>query len=108
MKKAISIVLVLVIIVGLAACTPKEEKWRTFLKEYEQWADEYIALVQKYKSNPLDMSILSDYTKMVSEMTDWTSKANDIKAELKDSDALAEFTQELLRISTKIASAALQ
>ena len=107
MKKVISVVLVLVLIIGLVACTAKDEKWRTFLKEYEQWADEYIALVKKYKNNPQDMSILADYTKMVSEMSDWSSKASDLKDELKDSEALAEFTAELLRISTKIANAAL-
>lgn len=108
MKKAVSVLLVLVLVIGMVACTARDEEWRTFLKEYEEWVDEYIALVKKYKSNPLDMSILADYTKMVSEMTDWTKRADEIKEELKDPDALAEFTKELLRISGKIASAALQ
>lgn len=108
MKKAMSVLLVLVLIVSLAACTTKNEEWRTFIKEYEEWVDEYIALLQKYKNNPTDTSILTDYTKMAAEMTDWTMRADEVKEELEDPDALAEFTKELLRISNKIASAGLQ
>lgn len=106
MKKAISVLLILVIIVSLVACAPKEEEWRQFIKEYEAWVDNYIAIVQKYQKNPTDASIMSDYTKMIAEAKDWTERAEKIKDELKDANAMADFSAELLRISSKIANAA--
>lgn len=106
MKKAISVILVVVLVIGLAACTTKDEEWRTFLIEYEQWVNDYIALAKKYESNPSDTSILSDYTKMASQVSEWSKKAERIKEELEDSNALAEFTREYLRITAKLADAA--
>lgn len=82
------------------------EDWRQFLKDYEAWVDDYIAIVKKYKDNPADMSILSDYTEMVSEMTNWVEKADKIELELDDTDAALEYSAELLRIAAKLGEAA--
>lgn len=83
-----------------------DAKWKQFLKDYEAWVDDYIAIVKKYKDNPTDMSILSDYTEMVSEMTEWSEKADEIELELEDTDAALEYSAELLRIAGKLAEAA--
>lgn len=82
------------------------EEWRQFLKDYEAWVDDYIAIVKKYKDNPTDMSILTDYTNMVSEMADWAERADEIELELEDTDAALEYSSELLRIAAKLAEAA--
>ncbi len=81
-----------------------DKEWREFLKDYEKWVDDYIVLVKKYNQNPTDMSILSDYTEMVSEMAEWSSKADDIELELKDTEEALEYSQELLRIASKLAT----
>ncbi len=77
--------------------------WREFLVEYEEWVDDYIEIVKKYNNNPSDMSILSDYTEMVSEMTEWTDKADDVELSITDTDEALEYSQELLRIAGKLA-----
>ena len=71
--------------------------------EYEEWVDDYIEIVKKYNNNPSDMSILSDYTEMVSEMTEWTDKADDVELSITDTDEALEYSQELLRIAGKLA-----
>ncbi len=83
-----------------------DEEWRQFLKDYEAWVDDYIAIVKKYKDNPTDMSILSDYTEMVSEMADWAERADEIELELQDTDEALEYSTELLRIAAKLAEVA--
>ena len=144
MKKLLSIVLSLTLILALAACgdktdndvesnndvasietsnnvdnsaendeeapakTASDAEWKQFFKEYEEWVDEYIEITKKYKDNPSDMSILSDYTDMMTEMAEWTSKAEDMEKELEDASPaeLAEYSAELLRIAAKIEKAA--
>lgn len=144
MKKLLSIVLSLTLILALAACgdktdndvesnndvasietsnnvdnsaendeeapakTASDAEWKQFLKEYEEWVDEYIEITKKYQDNPSDLSILSDYTDMMTEMAEWTSKAEDMEKELEDASPaeLAEYSAELLRIAAKIEKAA--
>ena len=86
--------------------TGDDAEWKQFLKDYEAWVDDYIAIVKKYNDNPTDMSILSDYSEMISEMTDWTERADEIELELEDTDAALEYSAELLRIAGKLAEAA--
>lgn len=83
-----------------------DAEWKQFLKDYEAWVDSYIAIYNKYKANPTDQSILSDYTKMVGEMTEWSEKADDIEDELEDTDAALEYSAELMRIASKLANIA--
>lgn len=80
--------------------------WREFLDEYEEWVDSYIALLNKYKANPSDASLITDYYKMASQAAEWSSKADKVKTELTDSSELAEYSARLLKISEKITKAA--
>ena len=82
-----------------------DAEWKQFLKDYEGWVDNYIEITKKYKANPSDLSILTDYTEMVSELTEWSEKADEIELELKDSDAALEYSNELMRIANKLAEA---
>lgn len=86
--------------------TSDDTEWKQFLKDYEAWVDDYIAIVKKYKNNPTDMSILSDYTEMVSEMAEWSEKADEIELELEDTAEALEYSKEVLRIAGKLAEAA--
>lgn len=79
--------------------------WRTFLKEYEAWVDTYIAVLEKYEKNPSDMSILSDYLEMLEQLESWTEQSEAMEAELEESEALVEYSLELLRITEKLAKA---
>ena len=70
-----------------------------FLKGYEKFMVKYIALLKKYKDNPTDVSILTDYTSMASEALDWETKTADCSA---DPQFVAKFSE----IQMKIANAA--
>ena len=81
--------------------------WRQFLEEYEAWVDEYIELLKKYNDNPTDMSILADYTEMMSELAEWSSRTEEVSDELEKASPaeLAEYSAELARIASKLAQA---
>lgn len=85
--------------------TNDETDWEEFLLNYETWVDDYIAIVKKYKDNPTDASILSDYTEMVAEIAEWAERADEIKLEIEDTSDALEYTKEVLRIAGKIAEA---
>ena len=136
MKRLLSLVIILSLLLTLTACISEEMsnitdnlstststqqesnsmaedtssgvEWKQFLKEYENWADDYIELTKKYKNNPSDLSLLSDYTKMMSELTDWSSKTEALQKDLEkaSSSELVQYSAELSRIAAKIAKVA--
>ena len=77
-------------------------EWKEFLKDYEEWVDEYIALMKKQKENPTDLTILSDYSKMTLEMAEWAEKSDDIAGSIEDTDEALEYSKEVLRIAGKL------
>ena len=84
----------------------EEVEWKQFIKEYDEWVDDYIALLKKYNDNPTDMTILSDYTEMMSDLTEWSTKADEVTEELENSPkAAAEYAAELTKIAEKLADA---
>ena len=59
-------------------------------------------VVKKQKENPTDMSILADYTKMLTDLTEWTEKADDIAESIEGTDDALEYSKEVLRIAGKL------
>jgi len=83
------------------------EKWKNFLNDYENWVDEYVEFMKKYKENPTDLSLLKDYADLAKETLQWSDKAENIKLELEnDTEALSEYINALSGITTKILNAA--
>ncbi len=82
-------------------------EWKKFLKEYESWVDTYIEVLEKYNKNPSNMSVLTDYMNVMSDMTKWQTKVEEISEELSDASPaeLAEYSAEVLRIAAKLADA---
>ena len=70
-----------------------------FLSGYEQFMDNYISILKKYKNNPTDASILSEYTSIMAEASEWSSKTSDCATDPK-------FASKFTAIQLKIASAA--
>ena len=125
MKRLLALALSLVLVLSLAACgsnetpsaddsknpavsgsTSENEEWKQFLKEYDEWVDDYIEIVKKYEANPTDTTILTDYTEMASKVADWAERAEKIEQELADTEAALEYSAELLKIANKLAEAA--
>lgn len=125
MKKVLSLFLFAVLLLSLTACRKEENKeanvvvsstvqetttttattaWKQFLIDYDGFVDEYVEIIKKYKENPADMSILSDYTDMVSKASEWSQKAYTLEEDLEVEESL-EYSAELLRILQKITDA---
>ncbi len=68
-----------------------------FIKDYSDFADSYIKLLKKYKANPSDASILSEYSEAA-------QKAMDMQ---KDASSCTDpaYASELMQIANKIAKA---
>ncbi len=45
-----------------------------FMDDYEAWMEEYIALMAKYKKDPVALATSPEYTAMSMEMMEWSSK----------------------------------
>lgn len=83
--------------------TVETVEWKQFLQEYEAWVDDYISIVKKYEENPTDMTILTDYMEMLSNLTQWTQKADNIQESILDTNEALEYSKEMLRIAGKLA-----
>jgi hypothetical protein len=70
-----------------------------FLKDYESFMVKYIDFLKKYKANPTDPAILSEYTSMAAESQTWSTKTANCAA---DPMYAAKFSA----IAMKIANAA--
>lgn len=88
--------------------TSGEPEWKQFLKDYEAWINKYIEITEKYKNNPSDTTILTDYTEMLAELVQWQTKAEELQTELENASPseVAEYSAELIRIAGRIAEIA--
>lgn len=87
--------------------TTKKKKenaeWKEFLESYEKWVDKYIEILKKYKENPYDVTILGEYSELLSELDKWTEKEEAMEKALEDDpEAYAEYIATLARINKKI------
>ena len=79
--------------------------WKEFLREYEAWVDSYIEFMEKYNDSPTDLTLLTDYMKLMEEYLEWAEKAEAVEVELANSpQALKEYMETLTRIIGKLAS----
>lgn len=77
--------------------------WKENLKEYEAFVDDYIEILNQYEQNPNDLTILSEYTKVIQELAEWSAKVEEIQDDLaNDSEALQEYLEMLARITEKL------
>jgi len=86
------------------ASTPGKVAWKDFLNEYETWVDNYIVLLQKYKDNPSDLSIMLEYLDMMQAIVEWSDKAENIEVGMS-SNELTEYLETLTRITAKLNTA---
>jgi len=70
-----------------------------FITDYEDFVDSYIAVLKKYKANPTDESILTEYTEMASEAVTMQTDAS--------SCTDPQYAAKLMKLNNKIAKAAM-
>ncbi len=71
-----------------------------FLRDYEAFADSYIQVVEKMKADPTDASVLTEYTSMMSKLSEIQSSAQDCSGD-------QEFASKMAEITMKISSASM-
>jgi len=47
-----------------------------FIDQYEEWMEDYIAMIDKYMKNPTDATLLNEYMKLAQEGMTWMSQWN--------------------------------
>ena len=67
-----------------------------FCTDYEEFANEYVAFMKKYKSNPSDMSIISEYSGMMQKASEMQNNSSDCAA---DPSVAARITKALTKIA---------
>ncbi len=73
-----------------------------FLKGYESYMNKYIATIKKMKSNPADLSVMSDYTELASEASKWTNKGTDCVANAKYLERFNEIQQKITEAASDL------
>ena len=69
-----------------------------YLDGYEKFMDNYITILKKQQADPSDMSIMTEYASIMTEVNEWASKTPDCTD--------MEFLGRLMEIQMKIANAA--
>ena len=70
-----------------------------FITDYSDFADSYVALLKKYKANPSDASILTEYTEAAQKAMEMQKDAS--------SCTDPDYASKLMEIANKIAKAAM-
>ena len=69
-----------------------------FIADYEAFVNSYIVIIKKMKANPSDMSIMSEYTEMVSTATTMQENVGDCMGD-------AKYAVKLTKLLTKMTNA---
>lgn len=73
---------------------------------YESFYSEYCAFMKKYKENPTDMSILSEYTAMASKAVDMSSAFEEWDQSEMNSEELKYYLEVSARVTQMLAEIA--
>ena len=80
--------------------------FKAAMDSYEEFFDEYVAIMKKYKENPTDLSILSDYATymgqyadMIQKLEEWESKDLNTAEAAYYVDVQARITKKLLEVA---------
>lgn len=70
-----------------------------FIKDYEAFATSYIKIMKKYKNNPSDASILTEYTEIMQKAAEMQNNATNCTD--------AKYAAKIMNIANKMATAAM-
>jgi hypothetical protein len=79
-------------------------QWSDALDTYEKFVDDYVAFMKKYKENPSDTTLLTEYASMAEQAQKATDAINAVQAGLSEAD-LTEFTARYGKIAEKMTAA---
>ena len=77
-------------------------EFKAAMDSYEAFFDEYVAIMKKYKENPMDMSILADYASYMGQYADMMQKLEKWEGENLNAVELAYYVEVQARITQKL------
>lgn len=84
--------------------TGVDPQLKATLDSYEKFIDEYISFVKKYKDSNQPVSMLADYTKIMTQYADWATKLSEIKSENLSPADLGYYMEVTARCAQKIST----
>jgi hypothetical protein len=57
------------------------DEWNETLDGYEDYVDDYVALIKKQKADPTDMSIMTEYQELMQKGTEWSTKMSEMSSD---------------------------
>jgi hypothetical protein len=51
------------------------------LDDYEEYVEDYVAIIKRQKADPTDMSILTEYQGLMQKGTEWSTKMSEMTSE---------------------------
>lgn len=79
-----------------------DPEFKAAMDSYEEFFDEYVSIMKKYKANPTDMSILSDYAKYMGQYADMMQKFEKWENEDLNTAEAAYYVDVQARITKKL------
>ena len=77
-------------------------EFKAAMDSYEAFFDEYVAIMKKYKDNPMDISILADYADYMGQYADMMQKFEKWENEDLNEAELAYYIDVQARITKKL------
>lgn len=82
-----------------------DSEFKAAMDSYEEFFDEYVEIMKKYKENPTDMSILASYTSYMGQYTEMMQKFEKWENEDLNDAEMAYYLEVQARISKKLMEA---
>ena len=76
--------------------------FKTAMDKYEDFMDDYISFMKKYKANPSDLSLLADYSKYMSDYATFVAEFNGWENKDLNASELAYYVEVQTRVSKKL------
>ena len=83
-----------------------DPEFKAAMDSYEKFMDEYVAFMKKYKSNPGDLSLLTDYANYMSKYADFVEDFEKWEDEEMNAAETAYYIDVQARVSKKLLEAA--
>ncbi len=75
---------------------------KAFLDSYEKYMDEYIDFMQKYMTNPTDLSLLAKYADMMTKYADFAEKIDKYDSDDMSTEDAAYYLEVTTRVTQKM------
>lgn len=75
---------------------------KAFLDSYEDFVDEYVEFMKKYMANPTDLSLLGEYSDMMSKYTDFATKIDKYDTNTMSTEDAAYYLEVTGRCTQKM------